>query len=346
MIKKKEKYVLLDSNIYIHLCFADLDLEGDLLDKLKKMLDKDKFKLLLPEVVQIEFDKRFNEKRIGLDQEIEGLSNKAHQIREGKTARDNLIKSIKETKKQILIDIEKLKEEISKIFNHKNTIKQGLELGPEIFVEAYKFYLKKQKPYKMPEKNESLGNIQPDCLIIASVGNYLKSKENYNLYFSTGNKEDFVRNPKEENKNKFELVESVKKYFKDITYCHDTLKMLNENFDAGYALSTIKKFEERKEKGLLNYASIFPSILASEISLPSGLQLSDSLSHISVDDGSILARAMSPSILNRGDLAYHVTNRVCARCGESYYHGPTSVLIDNGLCPKCNTEPRSGIIGM
>ena len=60
---KTEKFVLIDTNIYISFCFYDLDIENNgVLDELKRLLTANKFKLFLPEVVKIEFEKRFNEK--------------------------------------------------------------------------------------------------------------------------------------------------------------------------------------------------------------------------------------------------------------------------------------------
>ena len=60
---KKKKYVLIDTDRYIDICFLDLEKNSrETLIKLEKLLNKSKFILLLPEVVELEFQRRFEEK--------------------------------------------------------------------------------------------------------------------------------------------------------------------------------------------------------------------------------------------------------------------------------------------
>ena len=61
----RKKYILLDTNIYVHFCFFDLDLEDGIktIESLKRILDRNEAILLLPEVVELEFEKDSSVKR-------------------------------------------------------------------------------------------------------------------------------------------------------------------------------------------------------------------------------------------------------------------------------------------
>lgn len=322
---KKEKFVLLDSNIYIHLCFVDLEIENiDVLEKLKRLLNSKKFILLLPEVIELEFEKRFKEKIDLVKEEMDGLIEKIQTSKTigSKKAKKNLTDAVKKSKGSTLKEIIAIKRSIDDIFNNDETIRKGLELKPETLVDGYKMFLRCEKPYKKPDDKKNYENIQPDSLIIASVANYLKSKSNYELYFSTGNTEDFCENPK--NKSNLKLAPNIIKQFKHIEYSYDTLKMLNKNFAAGYDKKTIK---------------VMAQTSVSSINIDVGSYLQNSLLHAGslVADPSIInAISVGPTIKS---LTYNLTNKTCIRCGKPYYFPATSVLIDDGLCDSCKLNP-------
>ena len=58
------KYLCIDTNIFIQCCVLELE-GGDDINSLKdliKLLDDNKVKLLLPEIIEVEFDRKIDEK--------------------------------------------------------------------------------------------------------------------------------------------------------------------------------------------------------------------------------------------------------------------------------------------
>ena len=333
---EKEKFVLIDSNIYLHFCFVDLEIDNaDVLEKLIKLLNADKFKLLLPEVVELEFERRFNEKIELINKEADSLIEiiqKSNTIG-SKKAKENLVKSIKQGKETTLKDIEKIRKDLAGIFKHSNTVRNDLILTPEILTEAYRIFLRGDKPYKRStSEKKTYENIQPDCLIIASAAKYLKDKSNYEFYLSTGNFIDFTENPNMKSRDNLELANSIKKLFKNITYYFDPLKMLNENFAAKYTKQTIKKFEEERSKfpGILGVYNTSSSILVNPMDPLTKNPLATTMNVGS----SVLGTNFGLTNPFQTNLVSGLT-KTCMNCSKVYVYDPRSVVVDNGLCDIC-----------
>ncbi len=337
---KKEKFVLIDSNIYIHLCFLDLEFNSDdVLEKINKLLNANKFKLLLPEIIELEFERKFNEK-------IELINNEANDLVTiiqksntigSKKAKDNLTKSIQQGKETTLKEIQKIKKDVRSIFEHPNTIRDDLRLTPEALTQAYCMFLKGSKPYKKSTgEKKNYENIQPDCLIIASVVKYLENKKDYELFFSTGNIFDFTENPKIKNRDDLILATSIQTLFKDVSYYFDPLKMLNKNFSAGYKKQTIEQFEEKRnqssgvfsvdyENALVSLQSANPIILNNSPAVLKTTDLRNSIMNTDI--------RLSESFQTVNPIS--ISARSCRNCLRAYVYSPTSVFADNGLCDNC-----------
>ncbi|KKU48370.1 MAG: hypothetical protein A3G52_00995 [Candidatus Taylorbacteria bacterium RIFCSPLOWO2_12_FULL_43_20] len=341
---KTEKFVLIDSNIYISLCFFDLDITNvGVLEKLGELLDQKKFYLLLPEVVELEFERKFNEKISFIETAIKQLIetiNKSKDIGSNK-AKQNLIKSIKDSRSVTLSDIQKIKEEVNGIFLNKNTIRDGLKLTPEILVDGYKTFLKREKPYKnVIDEKRKYDNIQPDTLIIASAVNYLATFDKYKLYFSTGNPEDFCEDSSVKDKSKLELSVNIKSQFEHIRYYYDPLEMLNENFGASYTKKIIDEFEVKRKQDS-NYLS---ASLISTFAVPPGGDLIIDSAQInalnSLRVGGIPGTISSYNIRNGlTGLNVGLNTHQCSKCGNVFQQ-PDNLINATSMrsgfqCPVC-----------
>lgn len=241
----KEKYLLIDTNIYVQCCAREL-VEGDDIDVLKelhKLLDKNKLKLLLPKIVELELEKVLDNKMEDLKRVINGYKEKVNKDNElderiKKELTDNfssLLKDREENSKEV-------KSELNSIFSHKNTIKKELLLTPEVFINAFKYFFHQNKPYNIKEP----GPIQGDCLVMETVKNYLSNKKDYILYFCSDNTSDFTEESTGPVKKTYEIPSSIKKQFENIEYYKNLLGLLKKVFKIKKISSkSISKFDEQ-----------------------------------------------------------------------------------------------------
>jgi hypothetical protein len=240
----KEKYLLIDTNIYVQCCALEL-IEGDDINVLKELhtlLNKNKLKLLLPEIVQLELYKVLDNKMRDLEGVINGYKerfNKDNELDERirKELTDNLsslLEDRKENSKEVMGELEK-------IFSHKNTIKKELLLTSEIFINAFKYFLHQSKPYNIKEP----GPIQGDCLMMETVKNYLSNKKEYILYFCSDNTSDFTEESTGSVKKIYGIPRSIKEQFKKIEYYKNLLGLLKKVFKIKISPESISKFDEQ-----------------------------------------------------------------------------------------------------
>src|SRR4051794_24181372 len=123
-MKNKTRYLLIDTNIFIQCCLLELE-EGDDLDVLKKLhdvLSLGKVKLLLPEIIELEFYASLNEKVEKLKKQIGKHKRSINEDSE----LDNIVKSdmlakLSDCLKEREKNTDKVQSEISSIFSDKNT---------------------------------------------------------------------------------------------------------------------------------------------------------------------------------------------------------------------------------
>lgn len=362
------KYLFIDTNIYIQCCL--LELEGDdleALNKLHKLLEKNKVKLLLPEVVELEL---YNV----LEKRITGLKNNIGKYKENinkgildKKIKTDLIEKIDECVNDREKNTEKVRAKLDEIFkNKKFTVKKDLIIKESYLVNAYKLFLSGKKPFK--EKQS--GVIQPDCVIIETLVSYFQDIKKYELFFCSSNKSDFVKNP-----NSIEeliIHDDIVRRFKHIKYYGNLYELLNEEFGGDYSEDSINKLEEKEREiyaSDLNEHRLFKIDNSNVKFIDSINQLSSEDSHsvfsidtINLDKDSSLLETVydigAKSKCNCCGALYNPSGltgimdlnkcdncrgsfdlgHACSVCGRHYHHNIRSFDVDNGKCDECQTN--------
>ena len=229
-----DKYLCIDTNIFIQCCL--LEEEGDdigALDKLMELLEGGSVKLLLPEVVLLEFYKRLSEKTDVMQKQID---NHKKSVGEDSSLdnkfKTDIIDSLRTVMEKRIQNKDMVKKKIGGIFSHANTLKDDLKITADLIARAYKYNLNGKKPFKKMH-NSNTFQIQADCLIIESLSTFLYGKDNYELYFCSLNDSDFTDDSVLSNTIKpvsFKIHPDIKKEFHHIEYRKNLLDLLNEKF--------------------------------------------------------------------------------------------------------------------
>jgi len=204
-----KKYIVLDSNIFVSFLetgfrvgtqTGDYNEPEDLnvLKGLQKALNLNKVELLLPEVILLELKRIKQEKEEELKKMYEGavLEVRNFTSTTGKKIAESALSKI-QVNMETLCEEEKKKnnetwELLNQIFKHKNT--KTLPLNEQILLTAYKRGITGKKPFVMGylsrglefKKNDlPFHDIQPDCIIIENIINFLSDKTNFDLYLGT-----------------------------------------------------------------------------------------------------------------------------------------------------------------
>lgn len=347
------KYLCIDTNIYVQCCL--LELEGDdinALTKLHTLLNKSKIKLLLPEIVELEFYRVLESKSIILKKKVgsyKEVINKDGSL--DKKIKNDLINKLGECINEREKNKEKVKKEIREIFsNEVGIIKDELKIKPEHIVDAYKLFLAGKKPSK---SNNQV--VQADCLIIEILADYFKDKKGYELFFCSRNKEDFALILGKEDK-KIKIHPEISKRFKHIEYYTNLYQLLNDKFKAKYSKKLIKELE-KKTPELYSYSpSLSPSASPSTFDISCvdfhhsnpyirgeiSCNDRDNLAKYGIDaemghDVNIygLSRPLKISE-NPDDISFTQISKVCRKCGKTY--NAANKLVDDGLCDSCSLE--------
>lgn len=232
------KYIFIDTCIYIQCCL--LEIEGDDIGALKRvrdLLSQQKAILLLPEVVELEFNKILKNKLKALKEMVGYYQEDINKNNElDKKIKSDLITKIKEVVEERAANTEKAIKEIEILFNNEDTIK--LPIKGEHLVFAYKDFLSSEKPHKPKQR----GEIQPDSVIISSLSECLANKDGYSFYFCSSNTEDFsvIKN------DELVIHPEISKQFKSINFYSNLYDLLNKDFGAKYTKSSIEKLEEKR----------------------------------------------------------------------------------------------------
>ena len=259
------KYIFIDTNIYIYCALITKgNYTTQTIDALNKAINTDNTKLLMPEIIKLEFAKKANnifENEVSnninkLKKEIQNISFPDY-LGDEKSKIENSIDNLLEKRRA---NLKRVSDNIIKdIEANKNTI--VLNLTNEIFLQAYKRALKGDKPYNVKTCNQC-GNmeyvINADCIIIESIIDYfnnIKIKKEDELIFCSNNTKDFaIFN---ETTNKHELHEDIKKQIKlKVKYYNNLPHLLKEEFE-----SEIDNLEVKEIKNI-ETESIVTSIIS------------------------------------------------------------------------------------
>lgn len=189
------RYILIDTNIYIY-C-ALLTKEGhdvDVIVKLIDMLNQGKAKLLLPEVIEIEYFRKLDEI---LTKYIEVIKSIKKQIKEFfllnfAINKQDILSNFdqvleKQRKNKILVN-----DKLQALFTSINVI--HIPLTTDILLNAYKRALKGIKPFDRKYPSHLLNT---DCIIIESLISFFKDKnKNDQFLFCSDNYTDFANKEK------------------------------------------------------------------------------------------------------------------------------------------------------
>lgn len=195
------KYLFIDTNNFVSCALLykeGLTLEA--IDKLKHILISNKAKLLLPEIVEIEFFRVVDDSFIILKEHVsklkKSLENDFPTYLE--SDRKEFMKAAEDILRKREISSNVAKTKIPDIFSGANIVK--IPLTPEIFLNAIKRALSGKKPYKYkvcPECNEIKNLINNDSLIFESIISKIRELgKSVELIFCSGNTHDFAQQDK------------------------------------------------------------------------------------------------------------------------------------------------------
>ena len=247
------KYVFIDTNIFLSCAF--LEKKGytvQQIEKLSQLINSNAIKLLFPEIVEIELERKTKEQLITIKSQVENLKNTVNKSFPGSllTDKNNLLKEIDGMFKKREVSSHEASKKLNKIFKSENVFK--IPLNQEIFFNAYKRVLKGLKPSKA-ERNFIIDH---DCLIIESINNSILKSGIKELIFCSANVNDFAL--KKYTQNKFvidpELVPPLPKETR--FYNH-----LPEMFDTEFSVK-ISEDESKSTKINLEYFTGLESVQA------------------------------------------------------------------------------------
>jgi predicted nucleic-acid-binding protein len=172
------------------------------IEKLENLLNSDKTKLFLPEIIEIEFfrlvDIELSKIQKSVNNFIETINiNFPNYLNKEK---QEFIKSTEDIFKKRQFASKVAKAKFNNLYKSKNIVKIPLTL--DIFINAYKRALAGKKPYKYercPECNELKNPIDNDCLIFESILAKIKEIGTSELIFCSANKKDFAELDKTSN---------------------------------------------------------------------------------------------------------------------------------------------------
>ena len=264
----KLKYLCVDTNIFVQCCLLEIDGDNlDVLTKLHKLLDQNKIKLLLPEVIKLEFHQALKRKTESLINQIGKHKGNINTDSFNKKIKEDLIEKLEQYAEEKRKISEKVKEEIESIFSHKNTIQDGLQLTPQIFVEAYRMSLNGDKPFDKDRPSI----FQQDCLIIEALRSFLKDKSPYEFYFCSQNKSDFADiNPKKA--EALDVHGDIQPKFSHISYYENLGTLLNQKLKTKVSKETIEKLGEKKLLNNLNEGAPIQKELLDVVNTEPGLR--------------------------------------------------------------------------
>jgi predicted nucleic-acid-binding protein len=281
------KYFFIDTNNFISCALLEeVSHSPETIDKLISILESNKIKLFLPEIVEIEF---FREVETNYSMIEEAVNKLIDNLTKNfpdylKKDKNDFIQSAKEILKKRNESKSIAKEKIKSLFNSQNVIR--IPLNIEIFVNAFKRALAGNKPYKYSYCGEckNLRNIiDSDCLIFESLIYKLKElKEKAEILFCSDNIADFAE--KDKKTGSPILYHSLKADFPDgisVKYYRHFTTALNSEFSAKIKKSDIKEIEKLSfslEKFGKAYSSAVEGIV-------NALGSSGILGKISIDSG-------------------------------------------------------------
>jgi|GEM_PF-6971192 len=233
-------YLILDTNIYINLCLKRADnVTAPCVVCLSELLSANKIKLVLPEIVKIEFLRNIGPEFEKSKKFLKSVINEINKIVLPHDITDKLRLETNEKLQEILsnfknIDVNEQIKPVLDILDHKNTVL--IPNSDDLVIKTFKRVIEK----KAPAHNENKKS-EADCLIVEAILSYFQKVENYEkVFFITDNKSDFA-NPKKIS----ELHPHLQPSFNELGIAYDPhlAKILKEEFGQNIDDEDLK-FEE------------------------------------------------------------------------------------------------------
>lgn len=254
------KYIFIDTNIYIYCALITKgNYTTQTIDALNKAINTSNTKLLMPEIIKLEFEKKAKsifENEVSnninkLKKEIQNISFPDYLGAEKSKIEkniDNLLEKRRTNLKRVSDSI------IKDIEENKNTI--VLNLTNEIFLKSYKRAMKGEKPYNGKICSQC-GNmeyvINADCIIIESIIDYfnnIKINKDDELIFCSNNTKDFAMF--NEVTKKHELHEDIKKQIElKVKYYNNLPDLLKEEFESEIDNIEIKEIKNIETESIV-----------------------------------------------------------------------------------------------
>lgn len=235
------KYIFIDTNIFIYCALITKgNYTPQTIDALNQCLKMNNVKLIMPEVVKMEyFKKAYNTLEndvinniVKLKKEIQNISFPDYLGGDKAKIEKNIDKLLEERKR----NLERVSNSImNDIITNPNTVL--IELTNDIFLMGYKRALSGEKPYSQQictSCNNSEYVINADCMIIESIISYFNNihvNDDDTLIFCSNNTKDFAVFNKE--KNIHELDESIRNFLKiNVKYYSNLPDLLKNEFNS------------------------------------------------------------------------------------------------------------------
>jgi len=201
------KYVFIDTNIFIYCTLLmKRGHNPTALNRLREIIEQNEARLLLPEMVELEYEGQIEHVHQDVRKEINSLAKTIQSV-----SVPDFLKDDKKKLEKITEDMQKTREEnkshaqkeILKIFNHQNVVR--IPLNNEILINGIRRVSLGKKPSKHQPCIECGGLRHPidnDSIIIESLIfqlNHLKIDKPDILYFCSDNRKDFAYFNKEVN---------------------------------------------------------------------------------------------------------------------------------------------------
>lgn len=257
------KYIFIDTNIYIYCALITKgNYTTQTLDTLNNILNRSNSKLLMPEVIKLEFEKKANsifENDVSgninrLKKEIQNISFPDYLGEEKKNIEDN-IENLLESRRK---NLERVSNNLIKdITNNTNTIL--IELCNDIFLRAYKRALIGEKPSNKQictNYGKSEYMINADCMIIESIIDYFKKikiNPDDELLFCSNNTKDFAIF--DQNNNTHKLHDDIQKDIGiNVKYYNNLPDLLKKEFNSEINNIEIKGIRELEIESIISNA--------------------------------------------------------------------------------------------
>jgi hypothetical protein len=251
MSKKIRKIVFVDTNIFVSCIFEEMEgLNLGFLDKIKKLLNKNKIILVLPEVIKNEIENELKMGFYNLENGIESKLSERISEKEKDKKKKSLLPEIyrkleKDGVKLLKIKQKKSETIINSIFEHKNT--RIIKLNNDIITLGITRSLRMIPPYNDYNKDKPTFLKDRDCIAFESLlysSKEIKDSNNLELIICTDDCDYYRRDDK--NKLDSEIEKDASRKFKTIFVYKNLIQMLRKKFNEHYTVKQEEKYQDRE----------------------------------------------------------------------------------------------------